>query len=57
MNILSSLLRSATKRRTYADMLHLDDHLLRDIGVSRSDLHQMMRGSRTASRRDNREHV
>jgi uncharacterized protein YjiS (DUF1127 family) len=57
MNILSSLFRSAAKRQTYADMLHLDDHLLRDIGVSRSDLHQMMRGSRTASRRDNREHV
>lgn len=57
MNILSSLFRSAAKRRTYSDLLHLDDHLLRDIGVSRSDLHQMMRGSRAAARRDNREHV
>lgn len=57
MNILSSLFRSAAKRRTYSDMLHLDDHLLRDIGVTRSDLHEMMRGARTANRRDNREHV
>ena len=44
------------KRRS-TDMLHLDDHLLRDIGVSRSDLHQLMQGARTANRRDNREHV
>ena len=57
MNIFSMMLRTAARRRTYADMLHLDDHLLRDIGVSRSDLHDMMRGSRTAPRRDNREHV
>ena len=57
MNILSSLFRRAEKRRAYSDMLHLDDHLLRDIGVSRSDLHQLMQGTRTANRRDNREHV
>jgi uncharacterized protein YjiS (DUF1127 family) len=57
MNILSSLFRSAAKRRTYSDMLHLDDHLLRDIGVTRSDLHRMMHAPRTAHRRDNREHV
>jgi len=36
MNILSSLFRRAEKRRAYSDMLHLDDHLLRDIGVSRA---------------------
>ena len=57
MNIFSSLFRSAAKRRTYSNMLHLDDHLLRDIGLSRSDLHELMRGTRTATRRDNREHV
>ena len=57
MNILSSLFRRAEKRRAYSDMLHLDDHLLRDIGVPRSDLHQLMQGVRTANRRDNREHV
>jgi uncharacterized protein YjiS (DUF1127 family) len=47
MNILSSLLRRAEKRRAYTDLLKLDDHLLRDIGITRSDLHQMMAGSRT----------
>ena len=57
MNILTSLLQRAARRRTYSDMLHLDDHLLRDIGVSRADLRQLMHGARTANRRDNREHV
>jgi uncharacterized protein YjiS (DUF1127 family) len=57
MNIFSMMFRSAAKRRTYSDMLHLDDHLLRDIGVTRSDLHDMMRSARAANRRDNREHV
>ena len=48
MNILTSLFRRAEKRRAYSDLLQLDDHLLRDIGVDRSDLHQMMAGTRTA---------
>jgi len=48
MNILSSLFRRAEKRRAYIDMLKLDDHLLRDIGLNRSDLHDMMAGARTA---------
>ena len=56
MNLFSSMLRHAAKRRTYAEMLHLDDHLLRDIGVSRSDLHQMMQGTRTAHTRGHRTH-
>ena len=56
MNILSSLFRRSEKRRAYADMLQLDDHLLRDIGVSRSDLHQMMNGTRTAHTKGNRAH-
>ena len=47
MTILSSLFRRAERRRAYTDLLQLDDHLLRDIGISRSDLHQMMAGSRT----------
>ena len=54
MNIITSLLRRAEKRRAYSSLLRLDDHLLRDIGVSRSDLHLMMNGSRTAHARSDR---
>lgn len=54
MNILTLLFRRAEKRRTYADLLTLDDHLLRDIGLNRSDLHEMMAGSRTAHNKGNR---
>lgn len=45
---LSSLLRRSARRKTLAELLNLDDHLLRDIGVTRADLHLMMSGSRTA---------
>jgi len=47
MNILSSLFRRSEKRRTYAHLIELDDRLLRDIGLNRSDLHLMMTGTRT----------
>lgn len=57
MSILSSLFRRAEKRRAYSELMHLDDHLLRDIGVNRSDLRNMMTGARTPRYRDNREHV
>ena len=56
MNILSSLFRRSEKRRAYADLMQLDDHLLRDIGVNRSDLHQMMHGSRTSHTKGIRAH-
>ena len=56
MNLFSSLFRRSEKRRTYADLLQFDDRMLRDIGVSRSDLHQMMFGSRTAHTRGQRTH-
>jgi uncharacterized protein YjiS (DUF1127 family) len=56
MNILASLFRRAQKRRTYTDLTQLDDRLLRDLGISRSDLHQMSAGSRTAHRKGNRAH-
>jgi uncharacterized protein YjiS (DUF1127 family) len=48
MNIFASLIRRTTRRRTYNDLMQLDDHLLRDIGLSRSDVRSMMNGSRTA---------
>ncbi|RYE10865.1 MAG: DUF1127 domain-containing protein [Hyphomicrobiales bacterium] len=54
MGFISSLLRRAEKRRAYAELSRLDDHLLRDIGLSRSDLHSMAGGARTAHHKGNR---
>lgn len=54
MNILSSLFHRAEKRRVYSNLLQFDDHLLRDIGINRSDLFDMMAGARTAHPRGNR---
>lgn len=48
MNIFASIIHRVARRRSYRDLLQLDDHLLRDIGISRSDLSSMMNGSRTA---------
>lgn len=48
MTFLSRFFGRSARRRAYADMMLLDDHLLRDIGVSRSDLALMMAGQRTA---------
>lgn len=48
MNILTSLFRRSERRRAFSELSRLDDHLLRDIGVTRSDLHEMMHGSRPA---------
>jgi uncharacterized protein YjiS (DUF1127 family) len=49
MNIFASLIRRAERRRAYDNLMQLDDHLLRDIGVSRSDLHLMMTDSRATN--------
>jgi uncharacterized protein YjiS (DUF1127 family) len=56
MNLFSSLFRRSEKHRAYSNLMQLDDRLLRDIGLSRSDLHQMMQGSRTAHTRGRRDH-
>ncbi|HEX4299142.1 MAG TPA: DUF1127 domain-containing protein [Devosia sp.] len=56
MNLFSSLFRRSEKRRTYAELMQLDDHLLRDIGLNRSDLHRMMAGQRTPHGRIPRSH-
>lgn len=48
--MLTSLFRRAERRRTVADLMQLDDHLLRDIGLSRGDVHQMARGRTAPSR-------
>jgi uncharacterized protein YjiS (DUF1127 family) len=47
MNIISALIRRSQRRRDYTSLLQLDDHLLRDIGINRTDLHQMMHGARS----------
>ena len=56
MNLFSSLFRRSEKRRTYVNLLQLDDHMLRDIGLSRADVHRMMTGARTAHTRSHRTH-
>lgn len=50
MNMLSSLLRRSERRRTYNHLMQLDDYLLRDIGLSRADVRQMMTGRAVPSR-------
>ena len=56
MNILSSLFRRSEKRRAYSELLQLDDHLLRDMGINRFDLHRMMADVRTAHTKGHRAH-
>ena len=49
MNIFfSRLRRGAERRQTLADLMQLDDHLLRDIGVTRSELQRSLRSRRTS---------
>ena len=43
-NMFSSLFRSSGRRKVYSDLLYLDDHLLRDIGLTRNDVHNLMAG-------------
>jgi uncharacterized protein YjiS (DUF1127 family) len=50
MSYFSNLFRRAERRRAYADLLQLDDHMLRDIGLTRGDVRQMM-ANRTAPSR------
>ena len=56
MKLLASLLRRAEQRRAFTSLVQLDDYLLRDIGLQRSDLHQMMAGSRTPHVKGTRAH-
>jgi uncharacterized protein YjiS (DUF1127 family) len=34
----SAMLHRSSKRRMYSELLQLDDHILRDIGLTRADL-------------------
>lgn len=53
---LSALFRRSAERKTFSELMKLDDRLLRDIGLTRGDLHTMMSGSRTAHARKVRVH-
>ena len=53
MNIFTALIQRAKERRAEYDMLRLDDHLLRDIGFTRDDVHRLMAGTRIAHGKKN----
>jgi uncharacterized protein YjiS (DUF1127 family) len=42
MNVISTMLRRSARRRAYSELLRLDDHLLRDMGLNRIDLRAAM---------------
>jgi uncharacterized protein YjiS (DUF1127 family) len=44
MNVFTSLVRRSQRRKVYADLMRLDDHILRDIGLTRQDVTDMMSG-------------
>lgn len=44
MNYFTDMFRRAARRRTLSELLKLDDHLLRDIGVTRADVSAMRQG-------------
>ncbi len=45
-NYLTTWFRRAERNRTLSDLLKLDDHLLRDIGLTRTDITAMRSGRR-----------
>ena len=57
MSLFTSLFRRSEKHRVYTNLLELDDRLLRDIGLSRADIHQMMAGTRTTHTTSRRAHA
>ncbi len=51
MSYLSTLFRRSPERRAYSDLMQLDDHLLRDIGLNRAELRALLARSRDARAR------
>jgi len=49
MSYISALFRRAERNKALSDLLKLDDHLLRDIGLTRTDLTLMRQGRHHAS--------
>jgi uncharacterized protein YjiS (DUF1127 family) len=43
MSYLSALFRRAERNKALSDLMKLDDHLLRDIGLTRTDITAMYR--------------
>ena len=41
MSFMSTLFRRSERDKVLSDLMKLDDHLLRDIGVTRADLTSM----------------
>ena len=48
MSYLTSLFRRSERKRVLSDLMKYDDHLLRDIGLTRTDL-AIMRSNRRYS--------
>ncbi len=46
MNIITSLIERSRRQRAYASLRQLDDHLLRDIGLTRGEIGALERGQR-----------
>jgi uncharacterized protein YjiS (DUF1127 family) len=53
MSLFSSLRERSAKRRMYNDLMQLDDHLLRDVGLSRENLRAEINARQIASRGSN----
>ena len=51
MNLFTALMERAKERRAEYELLRLDDHLLYDIGMTRSDVQALIAGRRPASAR------
>lgn len=49
MSYLSALFRRAERNKALSDLLKLDDHLLRDIGLTRTDVTAMRQNRHHAS--------
>ena len=47
---LALLFNRSARRKSISALQHMDDHLLADIGLTRNDVHQMMRGRAAPSR-------
>jgi len=50
MSLLSALLRRSERHSVFSSLIKLDDHLLRDIGLTRTDLALMRNGRRPRPR-------
>lgn len=51
MNRIVALLRKSSRRNAYEELLQLDDRLLSDIGLTRSDVGLIAQGKRLATTR------